>query len=217
MMPRIHIWILVIFVTLAFVTGGIVYPHIPNPAPVHWNWRGEADGFGSPSMDTFVVPGAMLFLAALMVFFPLVSSFKESFAKFSRILGRLAVTVIVCFFVIHCVLLLVALGWHVQVTRLWHVIVGLMIAIIGNWMGKIRRNNLIGIRTPWTLADDYVWNRTHRAGAWVMMGYGVAIALTGLWAPLWAGVVVTLAGAIGMLIWAMAFSSYVARHKPSAL
>ena len=42
----------------------------------------------------------------------------------------------------------------------------LFFALMGNVMGKVRKNFFIGIRVPWTFASDRVWNDTHRMGAW---------------------------------------------------
>jgi uncharacterized membrane protein len=42
---------------------------------------------------------------------------------------------------------------------------GLLFFFIGDMMGKAKRNYFIGIRTPWTLASDTVWDETHRVGA----------------------------------------------------
>ena len=44
----------------------------------------------------------------------------------------------------------------------------LFFAMMGNVMGKVRKNFYIGIRVPWTLASERVWNDTHRLAAWVM-------------------------------------------------
>ena len=54
---------------------------------------------------------------------------------------------------------------------------------MGNVMGKVRRNFYIGIKIPWTLASDRVWNDTHRLAAWTMVGgsvIGILIIVTGL-------------------------------------
>ncbi len=53
---------------------------------------------------------------------------------------------------------------------------------MGNFFGKIRRNFFLGIRVPWTLASERVWNETHRLAAWVTCGCGLlgsAVALAG--------------------------------------
>ena len=49
----------------------------------------------------------------------------------------------------------------------------LFFALMGNVMGKVRKNFYIGIRVPWTLASDRVWNDTHRLAAWLMVGGGI--------------------------------------------
>jgi uncharacterized membrane protein len=49
----------------------------------------------------------------------------------------------------------------------------LFFALMGNVMGKVRKNFYIGVRVPWTLASDRVWNDTHRLAAWVFVAAGV--------------------------------------------
>jgi SdpI/YfhL protein family len=68
------------------------------------------------------------------------------------------------------------------------VLVGAMVALAGGQLGKLRSNFMIGIRTPWTLASDQVWQRTHRLARWPMMLSGLAIVLAApeailLWRP----------------------------------
>ena len=68
---------------------------------------------------------------------------------------------------------------------------------MGNFLGKVTRNFFVGIRTPWTLASEEVWLRTHRLGGkcFVAAGFAVvAISLLGL-GP-WAMMAVILAAAL---------------------
>jgi uncharacterized membrane protein len=60
----------------------------------------------------------------------------------------------------------------------------LFFAFMGNQLGKVRRNFYIGVRVPWTLASDRVWNDTHRLAAWVMFAAGVigfVLVILGVW------------------------------------
>jgi len=67
----------------------------------------------------------------------------------------------------------------------------LFFGLMGNVLGKVRKNFYIGIRVPWTLASDRVWNDTHRLGAWVMVAAGViGFVLTIFGAPIWVPIVV---------------------------
>lgn len=52
--------------------------------------------------------------------------------------------------------------------------VALLFALIGNLMGKVRRNPFLGFRTPWTLTSEPVWNDTHRVAARCMVASGAA-------------------------------------------
>ncbi|MDZ7769653.1 MAG: SdpI family protein [Woeseiaceae bacterium] len=46
--------------------------------------------------------------------------------------------------------------------------------VIGNYLGKVRENFFLGIRTPWTLASDEVSSRTNRvAGYCIHAGWSV--------------------------------------------
>ena len=49
----------------------------------------------------------------------------------------------------------------------------LLLALLGNVLGKVRRNFWVGVRTPWTLADVRVWERTHRLAAWLFTVAGL--------------------------------------------
>src|SRR5205085_10351874 len=49
----------------------------------------------------------------------------------------------------------------------------LFFALMGNVIGKVRKNFWMGVRTPWTLASDRVWDRTHRQAAYLFFGLGL--------------------------------------------
>src|SRR6185503_8795883 len=56
---------------------------------------------------------------------------------------------------------------------------GVLLIAVGNYLGKARRIAVFGVRTPWTLADATVWDRTHRfTGAAMVLGGLVLIALS---------------------------------------
>ena len=66
---------------------------------------------------------------------------------------------------------------------------GLLFILIGNVMGRFKHNYFVGIRTPWTLANEEVWRKTHRVAApiWVLGGIiNILLAFTetnfkGIW------------------------------------
>jgi len=70
----------------------------------------------------------------------------------------------------------------------------LFAALLGNVLGKVRRNFWVGVRTPWTLANERVWHATHRIAAKTFVAgglVGMVLAFSGLVA--WAGSIVIAA------------------------
>src|SRR3569623_156189 len=57
---------------------------------------------------------------------------------------------------------------------------GAVLVLVGNYLPKDRYNLVIGIRTPWTLADERVWDRTHRVIGVGLLTAGI-IAMLGGW------------------------------------
>jgi len=59
---------------------------------------------------------------------------------------------------------------------------GLFIFFMGFLLEKTKRNWFIGIRTPWTLSSDKVWEETHRLGATLFKISGL-LAILGAFLP----------------------------------
>jgi uncharacterized membrane protein len=99
-----------------------------------------------------------------------------------------------------------AAGYRLPVTSSAFVLTAPALAVIGNSMGKIRRNSLCGIRTPWTLASDVVWERTHRVGGRLRVAHAFALAAAAIWLPPWAAFAVLIGGLIVLCAWGMSYS-----------
>ena len=84
-----------------------------------------------------------------------------------------------------------ALGLAAPVAIVMPIAVGLLLMTIGNAMGKLRWNYTVGIRTPWTIADERVWDKTHRFGGRALVVAGLAITSSAFvpalqpWQGLW--------------------------------
>jgi uncharacterized membrane protein len=55
---------------------------------------------------------------------------------------------------------------------------GILFIFIGYLLRQAKRNFFIGIRTPWTLSSDMVWDKTHQLGSILFMVSG-ALAFVG--------------------------------------
>jgi len=99
--------------------------------------------------------------------------------------------------VIGLAVLLAGAGYALPIPAIAMLAVGVLLMVLGNYMGKLRKNFFIGIRTPWTLASDAVWERTHRLAGWLFVLAGVVVVAgvllgAAIWLPLAAIVAATL-------------------------
>jgi uncharacterized membrane protein len=184
--------------------------------PTHFGLNGP-DGFAPASTALWLTPAITLGLAALMAGLP---GLMPKTARLDRSAGAYEavwLSVLVVLAVTHLAIVGAAVGWAFDPTRLIMALVGGLIAVIGNLMGKIRYNYVFGVRTPWTLASERVWDRTHRFMgpwfvAWGLLMIGVALFGPGGTGGRAAFGLVTPACAIAILALACGYSYREARR-----
>jgi uncharacterized membrane protein len=102
----------------------------------------------------------------------------------TQVVNLILVGILLFMLVIQLPLTAYALGAQVDVTLVICLTVSILIMFLGNYLGKLRRNFWVGIRTPWTLASDIVWERTHRLGGWLFVPVGFISLITSFFPPL---------------------------------
>ena len=165
-------WVLLGIITAMLLTGAIIYPKLPEQVPMHWNAAGEIDGFGSPLAGAFGIPLLTLGIFILLLVTPSIDPRRENYAKFSGVYNLLKVFLVLFMAFLYAVTLLAAFNRQVKIGLFVKFALGLLFIFLGNYFGKIRHNYFFGIRTPWTLANETVWNKTHRLAGplWVIAG-----------------------------------------------
>jgi uncharacterized membrane protein len=191
-----HYWLALTLVGLTFVAPLLVYERLPDIVPIHWNARGEVDGWAPRTWGAFLLPGVSALITAILIAAPRISPRGFEMQAFSRIYAPLVAAVAAVMLYITIVVLQAALGADVSMDRHALAAAGLLIAFIGNYFGKTTRNFFLGIRTPWTLASDEVWERTHRVSGPLFVGGGLALVACGLVGGLPAAVPLTVIAVI---------------------
>ena len=176
-------WIPLVLVVLAFAASAAVYDRLPDPMPTHWNLSGEVDGWTSLPWGAFMLP--LMLVAGLAIFhvLPLIDPRKANYAKFKGTYEVLIITIMTFMVGVHLLVLANALGNNVSVERAIPIGVGVLLMVIGNLLPRTRPNWFVGIRTPWTLSSDRVWERTHRFGGHMFVAAGLVTVLVGIFAP----------------------------------
>lgn len=157
----------------ACALGVWMYPQLPDPAPIHWNIHGQADGFGPRWVNVVLMPALTLPMIGLLIWLPRLGPLRENFQQFYRSYSLIAAAVIVAFAALHAIILLKSAGYALPIGSSLATVFGLLLVVLGNTFGKIRRNFYVGIRTPWTLANELVWDKTHRVGGRLFVAAGL--------------------------------------------
>lgn len=151
-------------------------PTLPDHIPLHWNAEGVIDGTGS-KYSAFFIPGLTLALALMMECLPRLDPKKEAYKKFSG--AYHAVKLIFVLFMLGaclCLLYLAYVPGSLPMARVTTGGLGLLFCAIGNYMPKFKKNYFVGIKTPWALASETVWRKTHRLGGVLWFWGGLCIA-----------------------------------------
>jgi len=167
-------------VILAFAVSAWAYEGLPDQVPSHWNVRGEVDGWIPKPFGPFALPTVMLGIYVLLRVVPRISPQGFQVEGFTRAYEIMKIAILGMLLMTSVVATLSGLGYPVPVGRFVQGGVGVLFIVLGNYMGKVTRNFFVGIRTPWTLANEEVWLRTHRLGGRLMVLAGLICVVSAL-------------------------------------
>ncbi|MFA6306542.1 MAG: SdpI family protein [Patescibacteria group bacterium] len=153
-----------LLIILALASSVYFYNNLPERVAIHWNFAGEVDGYGSGQTQAVVFPSMIIGMYVLFLLIPYLDPKKERYEQFSKIYHIFKSLIIALIVVIYFVVGLNGLGYNLPVGVITPGLIGLLFIVIGNYMAKIKRNWFMGIRTPWTMSSEEVWNKTHRFG-----------------------------------------------------
>jgi uncharacterized membrane protein len=173
-------WIPLFIIAAAVVASAIVYPKLPATIPTHWNMDGQPDDWSSRAFGAWITPVILLGVWALFRLLPAIDPRGANYAKFGGAFEAIIDSLMLFLLGMHIVLLRAGLGYPVQIERILPFGVGVLLIVIGNLLPRCRPNWFVGIRTPWTLSSDRVWEKTHRFGGRLFVAGGFLIVIASL-------------------------------------
>lgn len=166
--------------------------------PIHWNVAGEPDDYGNKFVGIFLMPLVALGVVGLFTLIRYVDPRRANIARSGQAFRATLIGVLLFMLAMHVATMLSIVGYQLNIGYIAGPAIGLMFIIMGNYMGKIRRNYMFGVRTPWTLASELSWNKTHRLAGKLFVITGAVVLLVTLWNPalafyaMFGGIVITL-------------------------
>ena len=173
-------WLEVVLLIAPFVTLAICWNDLPARVPTHWDFRGQIDGWGTKTPAIFVIPlitlGTIALLHILPWFDPRLRRTPGDEEPHARRPSDCSDRSSGVFDTIFFVQIATSLGRNVAGGRIMMTCVLVFFVVFGNYLGNVRPNYFVGIRTPWTLENPETWRATHRLGGRLMF-FGALILL----------------------------------------
>jgi len=199
-----------VVILLPMLFGLAMWSRLPEPMPTHWGYDGDVDGYSSKAFAVFGLP---VFLLILQWLCWLCTSLDNSQREQSeKITGLILWIVPVLSLLVNGLIYATALGREISVELLLPVALGVLFLVIGNYLPKTKQNRTIGIKLPWTLADEENWNKTHRLGGKVWVICGVLMIFT-IFLPSEATIAVLIGLILAMTVIPVTYSYWLYR-KP---
>jgi uncharacterized membrane protein len=172
--------ITLILIALALLVGAVLWNQLPDQMASHWNANDQVNGYISKFWGVFLMPLITLGMLVLFLVLPGIDPLKANIAQFRETFNLFIVVIVVFMLYIHGLTLAWSLGYQdFKMSAAMLPFMGVLFIAVGYMLKKAKRNFFIGIRTPWTLSSDSVWDKTHQLGSILFMASGVFAIIGG--------------------------------------
>ncbi len=205
---------LLLLLAAMFVLAAVTWSTAPAQIPVHWGLKGNVDRYAGRLEGLLLQPVLAAFVYALMLVLPKIDPGRANYARFSGAYYAIRASALAVMALIYGVIHLVIRGYAIDMPRTVGLLVGGILFVLGNLLGKIRPNWFVGVRTPWTLSSKLSWTHTHRVAGWVFIFGGIAVMAAGIFQTVFAvGVAAVVMG--GGIAGTVIYSYLVWRRDPN--
>jgi uncharacterized membrane protein len=205
----------VILILVASLAGILLWNQMPEQMASHWNENDQVNGYMSRFLGVFLMPMVTIGLLLLFLVIPTIDPLKANIEQFRETFNTFIAGIIAFMVYIHALTLIWNLGYtNFRMSSAMLPALGLLFIFMGLLISKARRNFFIGIRTPWTLSSDSVWNKTHQLGGKLYIAAGV-LALAGAFFPDYA-ILFIMVPVIGASLISVVYSYFLYQSEQKA-
>jgi uncharacterized membrane protein len=197
---------ILLIIILSFAIATYSYQNFPEERIAsHWNSYGQPDGYMSKFWGAFLFPIITLAVLLLFLIIPKIDPLKENIKKFRKHYDVFILVLTIFLFYIYILSILANFGKAFNMTTMIMPAIGLLFIYIGSLLKKLKQNWFIGIRTPWTLSNKTVWDKTHKLGSTLFKILG-AILILATFAPPKYLIWIILVPIFGAVLWLFVYS-----------
>ena len=164
---------------LSFAVGVYYYPQMPEQMASHWNAKGLVDDYLPKFWGLFLIPITLVGLALLFMAIPRIDPLRENIEKFRKYYDGFVILFMIFMICVYLATILWSIEIRISINVVLPIAAGIMFIGTGILVENTRQNWFIGIRTPWTMSSESVWDKTHRMAGKLFKIAGV-IAIVGI-------------------------------------
>lgn len=196
--------------SISILTSLFIYKYLPDSVASHWNYLGQVDAYSPKQTQAILFPALLALMLLLLILMPRLDPLKKNIEKFNNEFQSFISSLMLFFVLIQYQTILWSFGYEISPNIFFPIIFGLLFFQIGGLLEKAKRNWTIGIRTPWTLSSDSVWEKTHKVGG-KLAKYSLPIFFLSILFPSYSFIAV-IGYVLGMTLFLFIYS-YVLFHK----
>ena len=171
-----------LIIGIPFIYAAYLYPSLPEIIPIHFNIKGEADGFGGK--DSIYLGPSIMGIASLFTYLFL-TYIKKIDPKRSKqiedgLFQKFGFFTVLFLTALSMVILYATTHQGISIEKLLFPLMGLAFAGIGLYIAKLKQNYFAGFKLPWTLDNVDNWNATHKIAGKVWLYGGIIQFFAGL-------------------------------------
>ena len=207
--PKREIIILLI-ILVSIAVSLYAYPIVPEQMASHWNADGQVNGYMPKLTGLAIMPVIAIGMFFLFIVIPRIDPLRRNIAKFRMYFDNFIVLMLLFFLYLHVIMILASIGFAFNMMQVIAPALGVVFYYCGVLIGHAKKNWSIGIRTPWTMSSERVWNEVHRRGGKLFKAVGI-IALLGIFLPDYA-ILLILIPVVAVVVYTFVYS-YVLYQK----
>lgn len=161
---------------IPFFISSIFYNALPDKVATNFDFNGIPNGYSSKMFAAFGLPAIMLIINIILNFFIDNDPRKANVSKTIKTISKWIIPIMSI--IMQSVTMIYAVGKNINISMFVSILIGIMIMVLGNYLPKCKQNYTVGVKTPWTLNNEEVWNKTHKMSGylWVIGGGIITIS-----------------------------------------
>lgn len=183
-----------------FILGAYFYSNFPEQVPSHWDINGYVDDWSARSFAAWFFPLLLLIFYTILHIVPYLDPKRDRYPHFKNTYHAVKNSLMTFLFAVYIATGIIGLGYAVPMQQVMPILVGLLFAGLGRYIGSFEQNWFAGVRNPWTLSNPEVWKKTNILMSRLITLAGVLIIFTALPLPVALRYSIYIVAILGMIL-----------------